>query len=157
MSEIPQSMSDIPIEDPISEAGASLASILCTEELQRRPSRPPDYEKENCALVRGADFRKAFIDKWQNFFPRRLLSVRNRSCLNLFALTAAKFHSHRVDGGVTHNSKQPARQIRFAPQRRCFPREDYEHRLRYIFGDLALANLPQSDRINPIAMTRKKF
>ena len=44
-------MSDIPIEDPVLEAGASLASILCTEELQRRPSRPPDYEKENCALV----------------------------------------------------------------------------------------------------------
>jgi len=28
-----------------------LESILCTEELQRRPSRPPDYGKENCALV----------------------------------------------------------------------------------------------------------
>jgi PAS domain S-box-containing protein len=31
---------------------ASLESILCTEELQRRPSRPPDYEKENQALVK---------------------------------------------------------------------------------------------------------
>ena len=51
MSEIPQSMSDTRIEDLIPEAGASLASILCTEELQRRPSRPPDYERENCALV----------------------------------------------------------------------------------------------------------
>jgi PAS domain S-box-containing protein len=30
---------------------ASLQSILCTEELQRRPSRSPDYEKENRALV----------------------------------------------------------------------------------------------------------
>ena len=30
---------------------AALESILCTEELQRRPSRPPDYEKENKALV----------------------------------------------------------------------------------------------------------
>jgi PAS domain S-box-containing protein len=29
----------------------SLESILCTEELDRRPSRPPDYEKENRALV----------------------------------------------------------------------------------------------------------
>src|SRR5215470_287803 len=38
-------------EDSIPEAGASLESILCTEELQRRPSRPPDYEKENRALV----------------------------------------------------------------------------------------------------------
>jgi PAS domain S-box-containing protein len=31
---------------------APLESILCTEELQRRPSRPPDYEKENRALVK---------------------------------------------------------------------------------------------------------
>src|SRR5215469_2500412 len=30
---------------------ASLESILCTEELQRRPSRSPDYEKENRALM----------------------------------------------------------------------------------------------------------
>ena len=51
MSEILQSKSDIPFEDSIPEAGDSLESILCTEELQRRPSRPPDYERENCALV----------------------------------------------------------------------------------------------------------
>jgi PAS domain S-box-containing protein len=31
---------------------APLESILCTEELHRRPSRPPDYEKENRALVK---------------------------------------------------------------------------------------------------------
>src|SRR5215469_949498 len=31
--------------------GAPLESILCTEELRRRLSRPPDYEKENSALV----------------------------------------------------------------------------------------------------------
>ena len=29
----------------------ALESILCTEELSRRPSRPPDYEKENRALI----------------------------------------------------------------------------------------------------------
>jgi signal transduction histidine kinase len=32
-------------------AEASLESILCTEELSRRPSRSPDYQKENGALV----------------------------------------------------------------------------------------------------------
>jgi len=42
------------MEDSIPEAGASLESILCTEELQSRPSRPPDYEKENRALVKLA-------------------------------------------------------------------------------------------------------
>ncbi|MFZ0294767.1 MAG: ATP-binding protein [Candidatus Sulfotelmatobacter sp.] len=31
---------------------APLESILCTEELHRRPWRAPDYEKENCALVK---------------------------------------------------------------------------------------------------------
>ena len=31
---------------------APLESILCTEELHRRPSRPPDYEAENSALVK---------------------------------------------------------------------------------------------------------
>jgi signal transduction histidine kinase len=29
----------------------SLEAILCTEELQRRPTRPPDYQKENTALL----------------------------------------------------------------------------------------------------------
>ena len=41
----------ISLEDSIPEAAASLESILCTPELQRRPSRPPDYEKEHRALV----------------------------------------------------------------------------------------------------------
>jgi PAS domain S-box-containing protein len=41
---------DAPLENHV--PGAPLESILCTEELHRRPSRPPDYEKENCALVK---------------------------------------------------------------------------------------------------------
>jgi PAS domain S-box-containing protein len=51
MSSASTSRANIPLEDSIPEAGASLESILCTEELQNRPSRPPDYEKENRALV----------------------------------------------------------------------------------------------------------
>ena len=51
MSSPTTSCANIPLEDSIPEAGSSLESILCTEELQRRPSRPPDYEKENRALV----------------------------------------------------------------------------------------------------------
>jgi PAS domain S-box-containing protein len=43
---------DVSLEASVPEGGASLESILCTEELLRRPSRPPDYEKENRALVR---------------------------------------------------------------------------------------------------------
>jgi PAS domain S-box-containing protein len=41
---------DVPMDSSVPTA--SLESILCTEELQRRPSRPPDYEKENQALVK---------------------------------------------------------------------------------------------------------
>jgi PAS domain S-box-containing protein len=51
MSSASTSCANIPLEDSIPEAGASLESILCTEELQSRPSRPPDYETENRALV----------------------------------------------------------------------------------------------------------
>jgi PAS domain S-box-containing protein len=40
---------NLPAEASIPQA--SLESILCTEELRKRPSRPPDYEKENRALV----------------------------------------------------------------------------------------------------------
>jgi len=36
---------------PIPESQVSLESILCTEELRKRPSRAPDYQKENFALV----------------------------------------------------------------------------------------------------------
>jgi PAS domain S-box-containing protein len=43
---------DVPLESSLPAGAASLESILCTEELHRRPSRPPDYEKENRALVK---------------------------------------------------------------------------------------------------------
>ena len=41
-------------ESPTVHPGKSLVpleSVLCTEELNRRPARPPDYETENRALV----------------------------------------------------------------------------------------------------------
>src|SRR5262245_44415198 len=51
MSEPRNFTMDTQFEESVPEAGAPLESILCTEELRRRPSRPPDYEKENRALV----------------------------------------------------------------------------------------------------------
>ena len=51
MIESSASRNEVSPETSVPEAGASLQSILCTEQLQRRPSRPPDYEKENRALV----------------------------------------------------------------------------------------------------------
>lgn len=41
----------LPVEASIPQRFASLEAILCTEELHRRPWRPPDYQKENRALV----------------------------------------------------------------------------------------------------------
>ena len=52
MSEPTTLQNDVSLKASVPEGGASLESILCTEELLRRPSRPPDYEKENRALVR---------------------------------------------------------------------------------------------------------
>jgi PAS domain S-box-containing protein len=49
MTESARSKSHVPLEDSIPQS--SLESILCTEELHRRPWRSPDYEKENRALV----------------------------------------------------------------------------------------------------------
>ncbi len=38
-------------DSTVSAVDVPLESILCTEELHRRPSRPPDYQKENAALL----------------------------------------------------------------------------------------------------------
>lgn len=42
---------EFPKSDLIRAEEVPLESILCTEELRRRPSRPPDYQKENRALL----------------------------------------------------------------------------------------------------------
>ena len=51
MTDSENSRNDLPLETSIPAGAVPLESILCTEELQRRPWRPPDYEKENRALV----------------------------------------------------------------------------------------------------------
>jgi PAS domain S-box-containing protein len=45
------SKNDLPLEASIPAGAVSLESILCTEELHRRPWRPADYKEENDALV----------------------------------------------------------------------------------------------------------
>jgi PAS domain S-box-containing protein len=52
VTESSKSQNEVPRDTSIPGGGASLESILCTEELQRRPSRLPDYEKENSSLVK---------------------------------------------------------------------------------------------------------
>src|SRR6516165_10764998 len=52
MAESAFSSNDPQLATSVSAYAVPLESILCTEELHSRPSRPPDYEKENRALVK---------------------------------------------------------------------------------------------------------
>jgi len=57
---------EFPTELP-TDSLVPLESILCTEELNRRPTRPPDYETENralAALAQGLARRAAFYRDW---------------------------------------------------------------------------------------------
>ena len=66
---------DFPAEASIAQGAASLESILCTDELRRRPSRPPDYERENRALVALAT---AMVDPKSNIlqtFAETILEI----------------------------------------------------------------------------------
>ena len=40
-----------PLETSPPQGAAPLESIVCTEELRKRPSRSPNHERENSALV----------------------------------------------------------------------------------------------------------
>jgi GAF domain-containing protein len=51
VTESAQAKSDVPLEASILDGAAPLESILRTEELYRRPWRPPNYENENRGLV----------------------------------------------------------------------------------------------------------
>jgi hypothetical protein len=51
MTEPAKSKNDVPLETSIPADAVPLDSVLCTEELGRRPWRPPDHAKENRALV----------------------------------------------------------------------------------------------------------
>jgi PAS domain S-box-containing protein len=52
VAESAETTRDVLLESSLPAGAAPLESILCTEQLHRRPSRPPDYEKENRALVK---------------------------------------------------------------------------------------------------------
>ncbi|HVT18373.1 MAG TPA: PAS domain S-box protein [Thermoanaerobaculia bacterium] len=58
-----------------------LESVLCTDELNRRPSRPPDYEKENRALVA---LSQALADS-----PRTVLQRLAETILETFQVDSA--------------------------------------------------------------------
>jgi hypothetical protein len=68
-----------------------LASVLCTEELTRRPSRPPDYEMENRALTALA---QALADS-----PRNILQQLAETILEVFQSDAAGISLLTTDDG----------------------------------------------------------
>jgi len=63
-------------DTPIPDDAVSLESILCTEELYDRPSRPPDYERENRALVTLAH---VLADSPRNIFQTLADTILNVS------------------------------------------------------------------------------
>src|SRR5499426_1033993 len=90
MSDSCSSKSDILVEDSIPEPGTSLESIVCTEELQRRPSRPPDYERENLALLA---LRRALADS-----PSTILQTLAETILDITQCDSAGLSLLTRDG-----------------------------------------------------------
>jgi len=91
-AEMAYSMDSVPTT--VSSTVPALESVLCTEELKRRPSRPPDYEKENRALVSLA---QALVDS-----PRTILQVLADMILEVFQADSAGISLVTEDGGRFH-------------------------------------------------------
>jgi signal transduction histidine kinase len=51
VTELAKFEKSVPLDPVLPKGAAPLESIVCTEQLRNRPSRPPDHEKENAALV----------------------------------------------------------------------------------------------------------
>jgi signal transduction histidine kinase len=69
------------LHSSIPEGAVPLESVLCTEELHRRPTRPPDHEKENRAL---AALAQALAES-----PRTILQVLADTILEVFEADSA--------------------------------------------------------------------
>ena len=97
-----------PFPSPLPGGAVSLESILCTEELRRRPSRPPDYEKENRALVALVS---ALADS-----PSTILQTLAETTLDITQCDSAGLSLLTRDGGrpdahVTHTVERPLRVV----------------------------------------------
>jgi hypothetical protein len=79
------SPNDPPLESAIPTA--SLDSILCTEELRHRTWRPPDYEKENGALVALLKALLHSPDDILQILAETFLDITKCDCSGLSLLT----------------------------------------------------------------------
>jgi signal transduction histidine kinase len=80
----------VPLESLLPEGAAPLESILCTEELRNRQSRPPDHEKENSALVA---LSSALADS-----PRTILQTLAEKILDVLGADSAGLSLLTKDG-----------------------------------------------------------
>jgi hypothetical protein len=78
------------MQSPSPVIGVSLESVLCTDELDRRPSRSPDYEAENRALVALA---QALADS-----PHTILQTLADTILEVFQSDSAGISLVTEDG-----------------------------------------------------------
>jgi PAS domain S-box-containing protein len=83
-----KSKSDVALASSIPEGTASLDSILCTEELQQRPSRPPDHAKESAALVALAGALADSRDTILEILADTILRVTDSDSSGLSLLTS---------------------------------------------------------------------
>ena len=81
---------DVPLESSIPHGAVPLESILCTEELHRRPSRPPDCGNENRALVKLVG---ALADS-----PRTILQRLAEAILDITQSDSAGLSLLTIDG-----------------------------------------------------------
>ena len=98
-----KSNNDVPLEVLIRDDAVPLESILCTEELRRRPWRPPDYKKENRALVTLAS---ALVDSQPNILQtlaETILDVTqcDSSGISLLTNDGRRFHWPAIAGRWT--------------------------------------------------------
>ncbi len=111
MTDSSKRQNDFPLEDSI--PAAPLESILCTEELRRRPSHPPDYEKENRALMALASAMVVPKSNILQTFAEIILEVTqcDSSGLSLLAKDGGRFYwpaiagewKRHVGGGTPRN------------------------------------------------------
>lgn len=94
MGNLRTSIPDRPVENSIPSGCAPLEAILCREDFRRRPSRAPDYEKENQALVK---LMSALADS-----PGTILQTLADTILEITESDSAGLSLLTKDGKVPH-------------------------------------------------------
>jgi PAS domain S-box-containing protein len=90
VTELAKSKNSVPLEPVLPMGAAPLESILCTEQLRDRLSRPPNHEKENSALVA---LSSALADS-----PRTILQTLAEKVLDVLCADSAGLSLLTKDG-----------------------------------------------------------